>query len=124
MNGTSTDTRWRSAYWILSALFVLTAALNLLRVRAGFFTNHAADLVVPAWMYVVIRRRAGHRNRFASIVGRTPETAALALFVASAATELSQKWWPRGVFPGRYDPLDIAAYAVGLALCYFADRWS
>lgn len=30
------------------AAFLLTAALNLLHLRAGFLTNHLADLTVPA----------------------------------------------------------------------------
>lgn len=121
-SGTVSMSRWRIAYHLLTAVFVLTAALNLLHVRAGVLTNYAADLVVPAWMYVVVRGRSGHRQWLASSLGRTPEIAAIILFVASAGSELSQKFWPRGPFPGRYDPLDLVAYALGLTVCYVADR--
>ena len=115
---------WRVAYWLLTALFVLTAVLNLMHVHGGFLTNHAADLVVPAWMYVIVRGLAGHRHRLASVVGRSPEIAAIVLFLASTGTELSQRWWPHGIFPGRYDIWDIASYGGGLAICYVADRIS
>ena len=39
-----------------------------------------------------------------------------------AVTEVSQRYWPHGVFPGRFDVLDVVAYAVGLAACYGAER--
>ena len=42
----------------------------------------------------------------------------------STLTELSQVYWPRGVFAGRFDPLDILAYGCGLAVCYVADKVS
>ena len=38
------------------AAFLLTAALNMLHVRAGFLTNYLADLTVPALLYVISRR--------------------------------------------------------------------
>lgn len=47
---------------------------------------------------------------------------AVALFCASALTEVSQYYWPRGLFSGRFDPADIAAYAVALAACDAAER--
>lgn len=118
---------WRVAYWALLGLFVLTAGLNMLHVHGGFLTNHCADLVVPALLYVLTRRypersRAGSVLRIRRLFGRTPESAALWIFTGSAATELSQRYWPHGLFPGTFDPLDIAAYAVGVASCYLADR--
>jgi hypothetical protein len=46
------------------------------------------------------------------------------LFIASAATEISQYFWPHGLFPGTFDPKDIAAFGVGIGICCFADlRW-
>lgn len=115
---------WIYAYWFLTAIFVGTAALNLLHARAGFFTNYLADLAVPAWLYVIMRGLAGKRTTlfFAPWIGATPERAAIVLFVASAASELSQRWWPRGFFAGHFDPLDIAAYAIGIGICYAFDR--
>ena len=117
---------WNIAYWTLFAAFALTAALNLLHVRAGFLTNYLADVSVPALLYVLSRERVpGKRlqpRRLSQALGRTPERAAVLLFLASSATELSQIWWPQGVFAGRFDPLDIAAYGSGLAVCYGLDK--
>jgi hypothetical protein len=117
---------WIYAYWFLTAVFIGTAALNLLHVHAGFFTNYAADLAVPAWLYVIMRGLAGRRTTlfFAPWIGATPERAAIVLFVASAASELSQHWWPRGFLAGHFDPFDIAAYAIGIGSCYVFDRSS
>ncbi len=117
---------WRIAYWTLAVAFIVTAALNMGHVRGGFFTNHLADLVVPAYLYVAVRGLAEREPRLTLLrrtVGATPETAAAVLFFSSAATEFSQIYWPRGMFSGRFDPLDLAAYAVGLGVCYICDRW-
>ena len=107
---------WRLAYWILMAAFVLTAALNLLQVRAGFLTSYLADLTVPALLYVVSRGlvpgKGGFPRRLMRLLGRTPETAAIFFFLASSATEFSQSLWPRGFFAGRFDPFDILEYEV------------
>ncbi len=114
-------------HWALFSVFLGTAALNMLHVRGGFFTNHAADLVVPAWMYVTFRGLysvGGRRTLLQRTIGRTPEIAAVSLFVASTLTEISQLYWPRGIFSGRFDPLDILAYGLGLAACYLADKYS
>jgi len=117
---------WRIAYWMLAAAFIATAALNMGHVRGGFLTNHLADLVVPALLYVTARGLADpapKQTLLRRTVGATPEAAAAILFIASAATEFSQIYWPKGIFSGRFDPLDLAAYAVGLGLCYIFDRW-
>jgi hypothetical protein len=119
-------TGWRLAYWTLLASFVLSAALNLLHVRAGFLTSYLADATVPALFYVMARELAPGKalrpRRVARALGRTPERAALLLVLASGATELSQVWWPRGCFAGRFDPLDIPAYGTGLAECWGIER--
>ena len=117
--------RWKTAWWILSAVFVLTAALNLLHVRAGFLTSHAADLCVPAWLYIHLRGLGGKPPRmpWLRFLGRTPERAAAFLFLASAGTEISQRFWPGGPFSGTFDPLDLVAYAAGLLACYVPDRF-
>jgi hypothetical protein len=118
---------WAVAYYVLFMAFLATAALNMLHVRAGFFTNHAADVVVPAWLYVECRglySRRGRERLVQRMFGRTPEMAALSLFTASTLTEISQRFWPHGLFSGRFDPLDILAYAGGLAACYVADKLS
>jgi hypothetical protein len=123
----SRQRHWVVARHVLFAIFLGTAALNMLHVRGGFLTNHAADLFVPAWLYVVIRglgTAGGAPGWYQRTIGRTPGLTASFLFVASALTEVSQLYWPRGVFAGRFDPLDLVAYGVGLVVCYFADRFS
>lgn len=99
----------------------------MLHVRGGFLTNHTADLVVPAWMYVAFRglhSTGGRQTRIQRTLGRTPELAALSLLLASTLTEVSHFYWPRGLFRGRFDALDILAYAVGLVACYVLDKRS
>ena len=117
---------WTLAYWFLMASFLLTAALNLLHVRAGFLTSYLADLTVPALLYVLTRGLVpgtGIRPRvLMRIVGRTPESAATVLFLSSTATELSQVIWPRGFFAGRFDLWDIVSYGTGLMVCYGFDK--
>lgn len=118
---------WLVVYWTLFVAFLGTAALNMLHVRAGFLTNHAADLVVPTWLYVAFRglhSSQGRQTAMQRTFGRTPERAALALFLASTLTEVSQYYWPHGLFSGRFDPLDVLSYAIGLAACYVADKRS
>ena len=117
---------WRLVYWLLMGSFLLTAALNLLHIRAGFLTSHLADLTVPALLYVLSRGLVpGKRPRAFGLmpwIGRTPARAAVFFFVASVATEVSQILWPRGFFAGRFDPWDIVAYGVGLLVCYIFDK--
>lgn len=117
---------WKLAYWLLWAAFLLAASLNLLGVRGGFLTNHLADLSVPALLYVVSRGLASENGppKLAPMrwIGRTPAIAALTWFAASAASEISQLYWPTGFFSGRFDPWDIVAYAAGLLPCYLFDK--
>jgi hypothetical protein len=120
--------RWRIAEWILCAVWVTAAISTMypsigkaLRVYGTVFTSYAADLTNPAWLYIVLRRRP-HLNRLVRLTGRTPELAAISIFTAGVVTELSQIVWPNGFFAGRYDPLDLVAFATGLAVCYVADK--
>lgn len=117
---------WRVAYWILTAAFIVTAIISIQRVPAGFLSSYAADLTCPAWLYIGIRGLHGPRrpNMFGRFFGATPERAAGVLIGGSTLTELSQIWWPHGVFSGTYDPLDIVAYATGVGLCYIFDRFT
>ena len=122
-----TQRGWLVVYWLLFVAFLVTAALNMLHVRGGFLTNHTADAVVPAWLYVTSRGlHSGHGRRplIARTLGRTPELAALSLLAACTLTEVSQFYWPHGIFSGRFDVLDLLSYAVGLAACYVADKRS
>jgi len=116
-------TGWRLAWCALTAAFLLSAALNLLHVRGGFLTSHLADVAVPAWLYQHARglSPAAPSRLLHRLVGATPWRAAALLFAASAATEFAQAVRPRGVFSGTFDPLDLAAFAAGLAACLAAD---
>lgn len=124
---TKTD-GWRAASYALVLAIAITALLNMMRMRAGFLTNHLADLTVPAWLYIACRGLyppTSHKRPATFIqrmIGRTPETAALSLFAASTITEASQRFWPHGIFPGTFDRMDVLAYGVGLGLCYAADK--
>lgn len=117
---------WLVVYYSLFLAILGTGALNMLQVRGGFLTNHAADVVVPAWLYVATRGLHSAHGRTTHIqrtIGRTPEIAALSLFAASTLTEISQYYWPHGVFSGRFDPVDMLAFAGGLAACYAAEKF-
>ena len=115
---------WHRVYYFLTAVFVATAALNMLGMRAGFMTNYAADIVVPAWLYIALRGHApgGRRGPFARMFGSSPTITSLTLFVASAFTEVSQHFWPEGLFRGTFDPLDILAFAGGLSACVLGEH--
>jgi hypothetical protein len=93
-------------------------------VRGGLLTSYGADLTLPAWLYILVRsldnpHRQTALHRFLS---RTPELAAGAIFLASTMTEISQYFWPMGVFSGTFDLLDILAFATGIGICYLIDR--
>ena len=117
---------WRIAFWILSGIFIATAALNLLEIDGGFWTSYAADLFLPPWLYIIVRRLAagssGRSGWLHAWLGRSPTRAALAIFSGSAITEISQIFWPRGIFRGTFDPLDLVAFGAGLLACYLIDR--
>ena len=117
---------WSIAYWILTVCFVVAVALNMMRVRGGFLTNYLADLVFPAWFYIVVRGLVPRKRKLplvAQWLGRTPERAVSVVFLGGVLAEWSSRYWPHGVFPGRYDPWDIVAYGLGLSICYVCDRY-
>lgn len=115
---------WRLVSWVLFGAFLVAAVLNMTEIPAGFATNHLADVVGPAWLYIVFRGLAEpeKRTRLGRFLGATPERAATILFVGSSATEITQIYWPSGLFAGRFDPLDIAAFAIGLLPLYLVDK--
>ncbi|MGH9815312.1 MAG: hypothetical protein ACRD6I_04465 [Candidatus Acidiferrales bacterium] len=118
--------RWLLAYWVLLAVWVSDAALVMGKIPGGFFTSYAADVTLPAFLYIVVRGLHGPARRHwtTKIFGSTPELAACAIFGASALTELSQFYWPKGFFAGTFDPFDIAAYALGVGVSYSLDKSS
>jgi hypothetical protein len=116
---------WGIASWVLLAAWVCCAALVMNRVRGGFVTNYGADLTQPAWLYIVVRElpRPGANSVLHRIIGSRPETAALVIFVAGTLTEVSQLYWPAGLFSGRFDPYDLVAFASGISACYIVDKY-
>ena len=114
---------WKVAYWLLFAAFLAAAGLNLAGISAGFATSYAADLVCPAWLYIAIRslHAPGSKHWLSRVFPTTPEVVASILFFGSTLTEISQRFWPRGIFSGTYDPLDIVAFAAGVGTCYAFD---
>jgi len=116
---------WRVAYYALLVAWLGCAVLVMNRVRGGFLTNYGADVTQPAWLYIVARGLSdpGRRTRVQRWFGTTPERTAAVIFLASVLTEVSQRYWPAGLFRGRFDPLDIVAYAVGVGTCYAIDRF-
>jgi hypothetical protein len=122
-------TGWSVAEWGLFACWVTAAIYDMYPNLPGghvlvgsFLTTHLADLTLPAWMYIVLRKHRSQASIFRR-VARSPEATALLLFLASTLSELSQIWWPNGLFRGAFDPLDLAAYAVGLTVCYIGDKF-
>lgn len=118
---------WRTAERSLIALFAVAALLNMIHQKVPFLTTHAADLSCPAFLYIGFRSRwlSGRRTFPTHPLGRSPEFTALTFFLASTATEISQYFAPHGLFPGRFDPWDVIAYAAAAVCCYTAEklRW-
>jgi hypothetical protein len=115
---------WRFAYYVLFVAWIGCALLVMNRVRAGFITNYGADLTQPAWLYIVCRdlHESGRLTMLTHLVGSRPETAAIVIFLGGLVTEVSQRYWPSGIFGGRFDPYDIVAYATGISVCYVFDK--
>jgi hypothetical protein len=115
---------WRVLSWVLFGAFLVAAILNMTDTPAGFATNHLADVVGPAWLYIVFRGLAEPEKRkwLGRLLGASPERAATILFVGSSATEITQIYWPSGLFAGRFDPFDIAAFAIGILPLYLVDK--
>ncbi len=117
--------RWRVARHVLFAIWVLAAAITMypsigevLRLSGTLFTSYAADLAFPPWFYIVCRHHPP--NPLTRWLGRAPVLLAAGILVVGALSEFVQLHQPR-LISGTFDPLDIAAYAVGLALCLIFD---
>lgn len=117
---------WKILWWSLFVVWAAGALLGVNHIRSGLITSHGADLTLPAWMYIMLRslQNPGRKSWLHRTFGRTPELAGSALFVGSVLTEVSQYYWPTGVFRGVFDPWDIVMYGVGLLVCYAVDRSS
>jgi len=113
--------RWRAARNGLFPVWVLAAAITMypsigeaLHLSGTLFTSYAADLAFPPWFYIVCRHYPP--NRVARWLGRSPVLLAAGILGVGAMSEFVQLHAPR-VITGTFDPLDIAAYATGLAIC-------
>ena len=116
---------WRTAYWVTLAVWLTAGILVMMKRRGGWLTSYGDDVALPAWLYIVSRNLHGGRaGMLPRLIGRTPETAFALIALACIATEISQYFWPHGVFSGTFDPLDIAAYVVGTGTPYVAEKWS
>jgi hypothetical protein len=115
---------WTVALLICVGISAVAAALNMMRMHVPFLTTHAADIFCPAFLYIQLRKFWQQESPalMGRFFGRTPELAAAVLFLGSAATEISQKYYPHGFFPGTYDPWDIGAYALGIGGCYLLEK--
>jgi len=124
MTGVSPPRAWtgrlrRAGSAFLWILFVIVGALQQNHIRLGFVTDYGADIVCPALLYVTARQGRS-LLRYVGLRSDRPPVIAAGVFVLSVGWEIGQKvHW----IPGVYDPLDIAAYAVGVGAPFIIDRW-
>ena len=124
----SGDRGWFIAEWTLFVIWLAAAVAAMyptlgkaFHLYGGVFGSYAADLTFPAWFYIQLRRRPSRLLRRIRWFGKTPELAAGSIFLVGLLSEVSQYYWPKGIFHGTFDPFDIAAYGAGLLVCYGAD---
>jgi hypothetical protein len=118
---------WQTAEWVLFGIWIADAIAVMMHIRGGVLTSHAADLALPPWLYIILRRQ--YRGLAGLPMMRHIVSSALltgiSVFFASCATEVSQYFWPQGLFPGTFDWLDLLCYAIGLGSVSAADlRWN
>jgi hypothetical protein len=116
---------WKLSYWILFVCWILGAGLGMLHIRGGFLTNYLADLSFPPWYYIVMRGLYSGKVRVPRLLrwfGKSPARSAVSIFLVGLISEVSQIYWPRGLFRGTYDPWDIGSYAIGLLICYVSEQ--
>jgi hypothetical protein len=98
---------------LIAALAI--AALQMFRVRGGWFTDYGADVFGTAWLYSMVREGRTVFSRRVAPAGRT----AWIIGIACGLSEIGQR---AGFVPGVFDPLDLAAFAATVAACYALDR--
>jgi hypothetical protein len=118
---------WKIAYWILLISWVTGATLFMARIKGGFLTNYLSDLTFPAWFYIHIRGLSTTERQLPNILifkdwfGLTPTRSIVSILIVGIISELKTFYWPTGILTGTFDYLDIAAYAIGLFVCYYFD---
>ena len=107
--------RWFYRASMLAALAI--GGLQMFHVRGGILTNYGADLLGTAWLYAMTRLGLTIVQR-----GRptSAATAAAVIFLLCTMSELGQR---EHVVPGRYDPLDIVAFALAIGACLGVERF-
>lgn len=109
--------------WFTGAVVTMYPGFgNAVHLSGSLFTSYGADLTFPAWFYIQLRRRPWRMLRSVRWFGSSPELAAGSIFAVGLLSELGQFYWPKGIFRGTFDALDIVAYAVSLFVCYAAER--
>lgn len=95
---------------------LLIGGLQMFHVRAGWLTNYGADLFGTAWLYAIVRLGYAvfQRGRPANAA-----TAATLIFVSCTVSELGQRVH---LVPGHYEPLDIGAFALAIAVSLALER--
>jgi len=106
-----------NGYFVL--VFVGIGGLQMYHVDAGPLTDYGADLLAPPYLYVMFRQG---RLRLGSL------GALITVFGGCALWEWAQRYdftgTPLAITRGTFDPLDLAAYAAGLIICFIVDvRW-
>ncbi len=96
-------------------------ALQMYRVRAGVLTSYGADFLGPIALYASCRTNGTIARWF---IQKAPSPAASAAIVLAGCVswELCQlhdfTGTPLAITRGRFDPLDLAAYVLGVALSF------
>lgn len=118
---------WKIAYWILLISWITGAVLFMARIKGGFLTNYLSDLTFPAWFYIYIRGLSTTDKQLPNLLifkdwfGVTPSRSIISILLVGIISELKTYYWPTGMITGTFDYLDIAAYALGLLVCYYFD---
>lgn len=106
------------ARYLLLALFVLIAGLQMAKVHLWPLSTHGADFVCPAWLHLESRRGKTFL-RHLGLPAEKPLRLAVGIFALCLLWELGQLGHS---IPGTYDPYDLLAYFLGAAAAYGLDR--
>ena len=94
-------------------------ALQMLHVQAGALTNWGADFFAPIALYGSLRTSDAIPRWFQP---PSPLLSAVIVFAGCLAWEICQRFDFRGTLlattVGQYDPIDIAAYALAVAVAF------
>jgi hypothetical protein len=99
-------------------------ALQMLGVQAGALTSYGADLFAPIALYASFRSNGTLLKWFMKQPLR-PAVAAAVVISGCVAWELCQRYdfrnTPLAITHGRFDPLDIVAYVMGVGIAFTMD---